>query len=577
MRVAAAAQPGSDHMSMEMHVLFRGKLPSKAALTRAMKELGFPFSIAPPGGALEQQTGFMPMRFRRDESGVEFDVFDGRADVEDVAGDRVNIVDQRFDRSANFRWGGDENEMLAGKCAAAALAKLVNGIVVEDEEGLLLSVDEAIGFARKHLQAIAKPQRPGTRPADIKRYLKPLLKLRGDLALVGRLLVARPVRHLLRGAYFEPFSKHRFRIWSHTNPLYAPAATTYGDYFHVGDCAVWEPHFGPLLMDALAEDVFAQVGRITTLDEFAAQSFDKTPFLGAKVISLVLAGAREQAAEYVEEIEHDDRINGYAKNLVRDQWARVSGNIETVCAEFHAKEAATIKALKLEHVWEPSPFPCELPVAERVNRSAEPPFSPAPWTTKPEWLLSEAPSRPGEVAFAKEIHIRDGRVVMQVPITPEKAEDRHREREHYAFAVRLSDTLLYTARFLSLWDRNDPERYDLPPDRRTLPELQITLRGPSYVVWASVRSPRDDESLACLGSIEVRDTHESIWHYRPDREEEIVRLHDARTGEQVFSKTPLSPVELELLTFPRPPFGEYADLVARIRSLLRYAGYGELK
>jgi hypothetical protein len=43
-------------MSTETHVFFRGKLPTKAALSRAMKELGFPFSIKPatvpvePGG-----------------------------------------------------------------------------------------------------------------------------------------------------------------------------------------------------------------------------------------------------------------------------------------------------------------------------------------------------------------------------------------------------------------------------------------------------------------------------------------------------------------------------------------------
>jgi hypothetical protein len=31
-------------------------------------------------------------------------------------------IEPGFDRSANFRWGGDETEMLAGMCAAA-LAK----------------------------------------------------------------------------------------------------------------------------------------------------------------------------------------------------------------------------------------------------------------------------------------------------------------------------------------------------------------------------------------------------------------------------------------------------------------------
>ena len=568
-------------MSMEMHVLFRGKLPSKAALTRTMKELGFPFSIAPPAGSLEQQSGYMPMRFRRDESGVEFDVFEGRADVEDIAGDHAGNIDPSFDRSANFRWGGDETEMLAGMCAAAALAKLLNGVVIEDEEGLLLSVDEAVAFAKKHIDLIVKPERkdkrPGTRPADIRRYLKPLLKLRSDLVLVGRVLVIRPVRHLLRGAYFEPLGQSSFRIWSHTNPLYAPAGETYGDYRHVGACPVWEPHFGPLLMDALAEDVFGQVGRITTLSDFADQSFDATPFLGAKVISLVLAGERERAAEYVETVERDDSINGYAKNLVREQWARVSGDLEAVCAEFHAKEAATIKALKFEHFWEPSPFPCELPAAERIRRSAEPAFPMLPWIDRPEWLLAEVPAQPGQMRFATEIHLRGGRAILQVPLSRETAEDRHREREHYAVAMRLPDGLQFTTRFLTLWDRNDPDRYDHPPERRSWPEPQVKLSGSSFVVWVSAWPMREDDGTLHFTSIEVRDTvHGSLWHYRPDVEEGIKRLHDRRTGEEIFSNTPLDAVERDLLTFPRPPFGEYSDLIERIRALLRHCGYGDL-
>src|SRR6267154_2073057 len=177
-------------VSSEINVFFRGKLPTKSTLTRAMKDLGFPFSVAPPGGSLEKQNGFMPMRFRRQETGVEFDVFNGRTDVEDVAGDHFSEIDASFDRSANFRWGGDETEMLAGLCAAASLAKLVNGIVLEEAEGKLLSVDEAIAFARKHLASVKPPdKRRRAHVADMKRYLKPLLKERSDLALVRWRLV----------------------------------------------------------------------------------------------------------------------------------------------------------------------------------------------------------------------------------------------------------------------------------------------------------------------------------------------------------------------------------------------------
>lgn len=117
-------------MCVEINVLFHGMLPTKAALTRAMKELGFPLTISHAAGSLEQQSGFMPMRFRRTETGVEFDVFADRADIEDLTKDLAGDVDPRFDRSANFRWGGDENEMVCGVCAAAALARIVTRVLL---------------------------------------------------------------------------------------------------------------------------------------------------------------------------------------------------------------------------------------------------------------------------------------------------------------------------------------------------------------------------------------------------------------------------------------------------------------
>jgi hypothetical protein len=42
-------------MAMEIHVFFRGKLPSKAALGKTMKELDFPLSLKPATGPLEGQ------------------------------------------------------------------------------------------------------------------------------------------------------------------------------------------------------------------------------------------------------------------------------------------------------------------------------------------------------------------------------------------------------------------------------------------------------------------------------------------------------------------------------------------
>jgi hypothetical protein len=202
-------------MSTETHVFFRGKLPSKAAVSRAMKELGLPFSITPATGSLEAQAGFMPMKLRGEETGVEFSVYGDHAAVEEFADAGV---DTSFERRASLRWGGDFQEAVAGMSVAAALAKLVDGVVFDEAEDRLLSVDDAIAVARQNLQTLLKPEdrkRPGTRPADLKRYLKPLLKQRNDLALVGRLLIIRPVRHLLRGAFFDRTGdKYRFETYS---------------------------------------------------------------------------------------------------------------------------------------------------------------------------------------------------------------------------------------------------------------------------------------------------------------------------------------------------------------------------
>jgi hypothetical protein len=261
-------------MSIEMHVLFAGKLPSKAKLARKMKELGFPFSIVPPLGPLEEQEGHLPMRFRGDETGVEFDVFDEREDLAELAG--ADLV-QKFEHSANFRWGGDQIEMLCGMCACAALATLVDGVVVDEFSDAPLSAEQAIEVARRELASLAAPDTtrrrdPGTRPADIRRYVKPLLKVRDDLVLIGRDLRIQPVRHLLRGVWFEP-TRHKsvFYLKRFINPLYSPYGGV-GFYRHFGaaEWRVYEPYFQALLEAELAQEAFEPLGKVTTLSEFRA-------------------------------------------------------------------------------------------------------------------------------------------------------------------------------------------------------------------------------------------------------------------------------------------------------------------
>ncbi len=551
---------------MEINVLFHGTLPTRAALGRAMKELGFPFEVAGGSGSLEGQRGFMPMRLRREPTGIEFDVFDGRAAVVDIAGDDVAA---QFDRSANFRWGGDETEMLAGLCAAAALARIVDGVVV-DVDANVLSPDEAAAVADQHLRAVAqqpKTRHPGTRPADIRRYLAPLLKERSDLVLIGRLLVIRPVRHVLRGVLLGTSGdKYRFRVSCCIKPLYDdPGSVGYGHDIRA-DWRVWQPHFQPLLIDSL-EEVFASVGTMTTLDDVASRLERTKGFAVERAAALVLNGERERAAEYLDKV---------SKHSAGPKLEFLKSDIDAVCAEYHTREARTVKALKLGSIWDPAPFPAELPAGERPGGSAEPCFVAVPWIARPAGLLGDVPERSGEVRFAKGTDWRDGRMVLLVPLSREEAEQRHRDLETYVLVARLPGDLLLEMWLDTGWDRRNPDVpvYPLSPPRR---DIRLWLYGPSHDVSVKLDTDWEQTGFLRLWLVEVHDpaTHRDVWLCYPSSDGER-EVYDWRTGEQIRRRIPLTDADRELASCPIPAFGEYEEVVQRVRNLLRVAGYGEI-
>jgi hypothetical protein len=139
-------------MSMETHVFFRGALPNAAQLQQTMQDLGFPFTIDEAVVSLEEQNGYMPMLRGDEETGVEFDVYTDREDFE--AFDLVGVDRKDFERIANFRWGGDFGEAVAALCSAAALAKLVGGVVYDEAEDRLMNVEEAVALAHENLRIL---------------------------------------------------------------------------------------------------------------------------------------------------------------------------------------------------------------------------------------------------------------------------------------------------------------------------------------------------------------------------------------------------------------------------------------
>jgi len=569
-------------MSMEISVFFSGKLPSKAALTRCFKELGFPLTFQPGMGTLEQQDGYLPMRLRGEESGIEFYTSNGREELEEFREDLEIEIDSRFTRIVHFHWSFSIEEGTVALCFAAALARLVNGAVFEDMSAKMLSVEETIARAHKDLKDTAPPpNQRATRPVDIRHYLRPLLQQRKDLALVGRMLVIRPVRHLLRGAFLGRTSnRYTFQVWRYITPLYAasPDRLGYGGYVHRHAYEVWQPHFEPLLIDTLAEDIFEGLGKITSLSDFACLQSGKGDSFEVGLTSLFLGGASAQADEYLAGLPASaQRVKDARRVLKSLRQAFFSNGRERAIAEFHAREGAAAKALKIEHIWEPAPFAVERPAAERAAKTDEPVFLMAPWPTRPSWLWQQLPRASGEIRDAKEALYRAGGVLLLAALTPEEAEERHRMREAYVLAARLPDDLLVLIRRTTSWDRHAPQQFPLQR-RPSEPGIHISLHGRSHVAAASISRVDDSRDVMELHSFSIHKEawSDEIWDCSLNFESDTRSVSDYRSGECVSNETTITTTERELARCPVPAFGEYAGLAEQFRSLLRVTGFGEV-
>jgi hypothetical protein len=570
-------------MSMETHVFFRGKLPTKAALSRAMKELGFPFSITPSAGSLERQSGFMPMKRRGEETGVEFDVYNDHSSVEEFADVGV---DAGFERRASLRWGGDFQEAVAGMSVAAALAKLMNGVVFDEAEDRLLSIDDAIVVARKNLQELVKPEdikHPGTRPADLKRYLKPLLKQRSDLLLIGRLLIIRPVRHIVRGVFFDrTIDKYQFQVHRYVRPLWLDD----GHFFRAqvqrfGDWHVWAPDFKPFLFDVLAEDVFDQLGKMTTL-EACNDDLGDYGHVGFgpefAITALILAGRREHAAELIEIERRRTGRDRCSENWFARQERLLARDVASLCEDLRSRESQVAGRLQLGDAWKSAPFAVEVPDKERARMSDDPLFSTKPWIPRPARLVEEPPAQPGEVCFAKGILRRRGRLILFVPLTRDEAEEKHRTRQDYAVVTRRPDGKLLVVRHATGWSPHDPEQ---PRNPAHLPRrsYHVEVHGPRQRLFhAGLHEDIDERGMLHMLNTQVYDEvrQYDIWDTYNDFKTRTMTVSDKRDDSDAYTERPMTDSDVALCAFAEPDFSDFSELWRRVETYLQRTGFGTL-
>jgi hypothetical protein len=560
-------------MSMELHVFFRGSLPAVASLNAAMKELELPLSIK-SRGSLDRHEGFLPMTWCREETGVEFDVYSDPKALYEI---RPAGVDPKLDRSANFRWSGDVVELLAAQSLAAAVVRLANGVVFDPEAGRTLSIDELVADARRTRDELAQQEakRPrGTRPADLKHYLKPLLKERSDLMLRGRNLFIRPVKHLLRGVFFErSIDRYATKIEMLPGPLWRQGNwPSFWD--EVRFERVWQPYFEEWLMDVLRYDVFERVGQITDhtrLIDYITHGKHNEPLTAhlraLRVVACRLNGELDRAEAEHQQVERLVTHDASDFLFTRD--------IEALCAACHAAEAETAKKLKLGDAWQPTPFPVELPRPTR-HTSAEPPFAPDPWPPRPERLIGAPPKQPGEVVFARRRERRAGQNLMLAVLTAEEAAALHQRGESYCVVHRLQGGELLTLTRGNYWhSQHDPERAGLPLGPYT--DHRLEIEGQFGRVDAEFGLEDEDKSYSKLRLTQIWFSNSEISHQRSFHKSGMASvLRFERNDERLFEERPTPPAVEESRRVAVPRFGEYQELLDCANKVLEATGYSRV-
>ncbi len=232
-----------------------------------------------------------------------------------------------------------------------------------------------------------------TTAAQVKKALRPLVERHDDVAIVGRWLVVKPVRHVFRGVLIDRTSeRHRFKPkWC---VMHLFEARTFA-FFNWGSSQVppylFPPYKGlwdwslaeavPALHQVIEHEALPKLREIATIDDLMAHLtayyrqhgiVDKPPLYDWPHRKLIfdvalgrLAAAAQPCTEWVPTLKGDTYFRGDADDHAAV--ARLSelcrrlekGDKAGLAALLHEWEAATVKNLKIAHLWEPTPFPLE--------------------------------------------------------------------------------------------------------------------------------------------------------------------------------------------------------------------------
>src|SRR5262245_14274471 len=206
-----------------------------------------------------------------------------------------------------------------------------------------------------------------TTATQVKQLVQPLMHRNPDLALVGRLVVIRPVHHILRGIMIGRSLDPKSFVpnWSAIF-LFEPNA-----HFHLfwgtrlrGRWDLGIPDLPIKLAETIEQEALPVLRQISTIDDFVgfadgAWVEDERPYVDI---------ARGDLAAAQSMCDFFSSLNGRygirqeeCEKVVHELCPRIAANDRQGLARLlHEYEAESVKRLKLEKLWRSTPFPIEL-------------------------------------------------------------------------------------------------------------------------------------------------------------------------------------------------------------------------
>ena len=132
-------------MSMEIYVLSDTQLASIEAWQRAIDAEGFRLKLSKET-SIEALRGHLPAWWGEKYAGFECDHWNAAELMDELP---EVVFEHQWKYALAFRWGADLNACQGAYMAATAYARATNGVILDCEEGKLLSPQRALELTQK--------------------------------------------------------------------------------------------------------------------------------------------------------------------------------------------------------------------------------------------------------------------------------------------------------------------------------------------------------------------------------------------------------------------------------------------